>query len=103
MFRPRRIGLVAFLLVGISAHAADDRNPFAGDAKAAKAGEYQFRINCALCHGLGARGGGRGPDLRAPQKAHAFRRGDVSGDQQRDTRNCDAREWNQRPGRWHDR
>ncbi len=68
MFRPRRIGLVAFLLVGISAHAADDRNPFAGDAKAAKAGEYQFRINCALCHGLGARGGGRGPDLNAPSK-----------------------------------
>jgi len=26
-------------------------------------GEYQFRLNCAFCHGLGARGGGRGPDL----------------------------------------
>jgi len=23
-----------------------------------QAGEYEFRINCALCHGLGARGGG---------------------------------------------
>ena len=50
--------------------AADDRNPLAGDPKAAKAGEYEFRINCALCHGLGARGGGRGPDLTRAQKKH---------------------------------
>ncbi len=47
-----------------------DQNPFAGDAKAAKAGEFQFRINCAFCHGLGARGGGRGPDLTRAQKRH---------------------------------
>ena len=53
-----------------AAFAADDRNPYAGDAKAAKAGEYEFRINCALCHGLGARGGGRGPDLTRAQKKH---------------------------------
>lgn len=49
----------------------DAQNPLAGDAKAAKAGEYEFRINCALCHGLGARGGGRGPDLTRAQKKHA--------------------------------
>src|SRR3984957_1543634 len=53
-----------------SASAADDRNPYAGDGKAAKAGEYEFRINCALCHGLGAHGGGRGPDLTRAQKKH---------------------------------
>lgn len=40
-----------------------EKNPYAGDAKIAKLGEYQFRLNCAFCHGLGARGGGRGPDL----------------------------------------
>ncbi len=51
--------------------AADDRNPLAGDPKAAKAGEYEFRLNCALCHGLGAHGGGRGPDLTRAQKKHA--------------------------------
>src|ERR1017187_4579446 len=51
--------------------SADDRNPYAGDAKAAKAGEFEFRINCALCHGLGAHGGGRGPDLTRAQKKHA--------------------------------
>jgi putative heme-binding domain-containing protein len=49
---------------------AEDKNPFAGDAAAAKAGESQFRANCAFCHGLGARGGGRGPDLTRGQKRH---------------------------------
>ncbi len=49
---------------------AQDKNPFAGDAKAVKIGESQFRANCAFCHGLGARGGGRGPDLTRAQKRH---------------------------------
>src|ERR1700691_919858 len=59
-----------FLLIATAANGADDRNPLAGDPKAAKAGEYEFRINCALCHGLGAHGGGRGPDLTRAQKRH---------------------------------
>jgi putative heme-binding domain-containing protein len=49
---------------------AQEKNPYAGDAKVAKLGEYQFRSNCAFCHGLGARGGGRGPDLTRAQKHH---------------------------------
>jgi len=49
---------------------AQEKNPFAGDANAAKLGEFQFRVNCAFCHGLGARGGGRGPDLTRAQKRH---------------------------------
>ena len=61
-----------FFLVFIAAGALGQaRNPFSGSTKAAKAGEYEFRINCALCHGLGARGGGRGPDLTRPVKKHA--------------------------------
>jgi cytochrome c oxidase cbb3-type subunit III len=58
-------------VLAVPANAAQVRNPFAGNAKAAKAGEYEFRINCALCHGLGARGGGRGPDLTIAKKPHA--------------------------------
>jgi cytochrome c oxidase cbb3-type subunit III len=62
---------VVFMMVAIAAVAAEDHNPLAGNAQAARAGEYEFRINCALCHGLGARGGGRGPDLTRAQKKHA--------------------------------
>jgi cytochrome c oxidase cbb3-type subunit 3 len=62
--------LIAMMAMGM-AHAADDHNPLANDPNAAKAGEYEFRINCALCHGLGAHGGGRGPDLTRAQKKHA--------------------------------
>jgi cytochrome c oxidase cbb3-type subunit 3 len=56
---------------------AQEKNPFAGDAQAAKVGESQFRANCAFCHGLGARGGGRGPDLTRAQKKHGNEDGDL--------------------------
>jgi cytochrome c oxidase cbb3-type subunit III len=58
-----------FLLVP-SFSIAQAKNPYAGDAKMAKLGEYEFRANCAFCHGLGARGGGRGPDLTRTPKKH---------------------------------
>ena len=61
---------LAGLLATTMVVGADDKNPFAGDAKAAKLGEFQFRINCAFCHGLSGRGGGRGPDLTKAQKRH---------------------------------
>jgi len=58
-----------FLAGFVSLGAGQEHNPLSGGPKAAKAGEYEFRINCALCHGLGAKGGGRGPDLtRAVKK-----------------------------------
>jgi len=61
---------LATLLSAAPICPADDHNPYAGNPQAAKLGEFQFRINCAFCHGLGARGGGRGPDLTRAQKRH---------------------------------
>ena len=72
----RRLALAAaviaivFLCATALTLRAQEKNPFAGDAQAAKLGESQFRANCAFCHGLGARGGGRGPDLTRAQKRH---------------------------------
>ncbi|HJZ65857.1 MAG TPA: c-type cytochrome [Candidatus Acidoferrum sp.] len=56
------------LAIAASVTRAQSKNPYAGDARVAKMGEGQFRINCAFCHGLGARGGGRGPDLTRPKR-----------------------------------
>lgn len=73
MMRTWRLAFIVaclFSFSGIAMSAADEQNPLAGDPKAAKAGEYEFRINCALCHGLGAKGGGRGPDLTRTVKKH---------------------------------
>jgi putative heme-binding domain-containing protein len=71
----RALSRVALLITALGrltvAFAADERNPYANDPKAAKSGEYEFRINCALCHGLGAHGGGRGPDLTRAHKKHS--------------------------------
>jgi cytochrome c oxidase cbb3-type subunit 3 len=69
--RPFMTGIAIAIVAMGMAHAADDHNPLANNPNAAKAGEYEFRINCALCHGLGAHGGGRGPDLTRAQKKHA--------------------------------
>jgi len=69
--------LIVLLMLLVPSTLADEiRNPFSGDTKAAKAGEFEFRINCAFCHGLGARGGGRGPDLTRAHKRH----GDADAD-----------------------
>jgi cytochrome c oxidase cbb3-type subunit 3 len=57
--------------------SAQDKNPLTNDSNAAKLGEFEFRANCAFCHGLGARGGGRGPDLTRAQKKHGNSDGDL--------------------------
>jgi len=71
----RRIGVLAVLamaqfLAGAGPARSQDKNPLANDSNAAKLGEFEFRANCAFCHGLGARGGGRGPDLTRERKKH---------------------------------
>lgn len=62
--------VLLILLALTVAAGAQDSNPFANDPKAAEAGKSNFRINCSFCHGLGARGGGRGPDLARANKKH---------------------------------
>jgi putative heme-binding domain-containing protein len=64
--------LALSLMMGVSALsiAAQGKNPYAGEARVAKLGEFEFRANCAFCHGLGAHGGGRGPDLTRTPKKH---------------------------------
>ena len=64
------LALVALLVLLVRPIAAQTRKPFSTDPRTAKAGEFEFRINCALCHGLGARGGGHGPDLTRAHKRH---------------------------------
>src|SRR5260370_41276611 len=65
------LALAAWLcLVPAPAALAQGKNPYAGDAKMARLGEFEVRANCAFCHGLGGRGGGRGPDLTRTPKKH---------------------------------
>jgi len=67
----RLVGAALFVICASAPRLfAQEKNPYAGDAKVAKLGEYQFRSNCAFCHGLGAKGGGRGPDLTRANKRH---------------------------------
>lgn len=54
----------------LSAAGQQNKNPLAGDPRAIQEGASQFRIDCALCHGLDARGGNRGPDLTRGIWAH---------------------------------
>jgi cytochrome c oxidase cbb3-type subunit III len=80
LFRMRTLAVLRYFLLTFFAAivfylattrlSAQDTNPLASNPKASKLGEFQFRSNCAFCHGLGARGGGRGPDLTRAQKRH---------------------------------
>ena len=71
-----RISVLAALACLLSV-AAQNQNQLSKSAAAAKAGEFEFRINCAFCHGLGARGGGRGPDLTRAHLLHGDSDADV--------------------------
>jgi len=75
MKRLPAIFALTLFAIGVSFGAAKPlraqaKNPYTGDAKMAKLGEFEFRANCGFCHGLGARGGGRGPDLTRTPKKH---------------------------------
>ena len=61
-------GVVCFPVAQTYAQKKD--NPLAGDAAAIKEGASLFRADCSPCHGLNARGGGRGPDLTSGLWTH---------------------------------
>lgn len=57
------LAIVVLAAVSAAQDQAPPKNPFAGDAGAAAAGRVAFRMACAGCHGLSAKGGREGPDL----------------------------------------
>ena len=75
-----RITLAAVLAAGLTLHlsaqpppsasAEQSRNPLTGDAQAISKGAVLFRQECVFCHGVGARGGMRGPDLTTGSWTH---------------------------------
>src|SRR5689334_16327054 len=77
-----RITLAAVLAGGLTLHlsaqpppsasasAEQTRNPLTGDAQAISKGAVLFRQECVFCHGVGARGGMRGPDLTTGSWTH---------------------------------
>jgi cytochrome c oxidase cbb3-type subunit 3 len=64
--------LTAECLVALTAMGQEKpiSNPVAGNPAAIREGASLFRANCAMCHGLNAKGGGRGPDLSANRWTH---------------------------------
>ena len=77
------LGGLAILTAGVSAQvdvriASGARNPLAGDPAAARQGAVLFRQECTFCHGAGARGGMRGPDLTTGSWTHGGADADVA-------------------------
>src|SRR5579863_3561683 len=74
-YRVRALVLAAIIFPVVAASPAsaqekEVRNPLSGDATAIQEGASLFRANCSPCHGLNARGGGRGPDLTSGAWIH---------------------------------
>jgi cytochrome c oxidase cbb3-type subunit III len=74
-----RLTLAAVLIGGFAvklgaqtetAAVAERRNPLSGDQRAIAHGALLFREECVFCHGVGARGGMRGPDLTTGSWTH---------------------------------
>jgi cytochrome c oxidase cbb3-type subunit 3 len=60
------VKFLAVLALSSLCAGQDDKpagNPFAGDSAAVETGRMLFRMSCAGCHGLHAKGGRSGPDL----------------------------------------
>jgi putative heme-binding domain-containing protein len=77
-------GLIGGFVLQVGAQVATPaateqrRNPFAGDQNAITHGAVLFRQECVFCHGVGARGGMRGPDLTTGSWNHGGSDADLS-------------------------
>lgn len=58
--------------------AASVTNPLTGNAQAITQGAVLFRQECAYCHGVGAKGGMRGPDLTTGSWTHGGADAEIS-------------------------
>jgi len=58
------------LIYGQTTQETQAANPVASDPAAIREGASLFRANCSPCHGLNAKGGGRGPDLTSGRWTH---------------------------------
>src|SRR5580692_4062480 len=66
LYFPVQIGVI----YGQSVQEKPVTNPAAAKSASINEGASLFRANCSPCHGLGARGGGRGPDLTSGRWTH---------------------------------
>ena len=71
-----RSQVVLFVFALAGSGLAQDKNPFTANAKEIEAGRVMFRMACAGCHGLHAKGGRGGPDLTGG----SFHGGDTDAD-----------------------
>jgi cytochrome c oxidase cbb3-type subunit III len=65
-----RFPVQTLLIRGQTPQNTQAANPVAGDPQAIREGASLFRANCSPCHGLNAKGGGRGPDLTSGRWTH---------------------------------
>jgi cytochrome c oxidase cbb3-type subunit 3 len=73
MINAKQMSLVLTALALVLAVRSQEKavtNPVAGNPHAIHEGASLFRANCSPCHGLNAKGGGRGPDLTAGRWVH---------------------------------
>src|SRR5580704_3549683 len=66
LYFPVQIGVI----YGQAVQEKPVTNPVAANSAAISEGASLFRANCSPCHGLSARGGGRGPDLTSGRWTH---------------------------------
>jgi len=73
----RGIQLVLLMVCFVTAGAQESKTTTNPRPATIKEGASLFRANCSPCHGLNARGGGRGPDLTSGRWTHGSSDGDI--------------------------